>query len=269
MAINSLPSLGDREFSQLQRLMVEASGIHMSEHKRPLIAGRLLRRLRVLGVPSYSDYMALLDDAQHVDERRLVIDLLTTNETFFFREPQHFTFLASWLEQQQGSLRLWSAACSSGEEPYSLAMVMAEHAKTKDWSILASDLSQRMLEKARNAIYPLDEAKAFAPGWLKRHCRRGIGEYEGQFRIVSELRSRVLTREINLMRPLPTDLGRYDVIFLRNVLIYFSPEDKRAIVARLLQQLEPHGLLFVGHAESLHGLDLAIRTVAPSVYKHR
>ena len=269
MAVASLPSLGDREFSQLQRLMVDESGIHMTEHKRPLIAGRLLRRLRILGLHSYSEYMALLEDKQHADERRLVIDLLTTNETFFFREPQHFTFLANWLSTHSEPLRLWSAACSSGEEPYSLAMVMAEHATHKDWSILASDLSQRMLEKASAAIYPLDEAKSFAAGWLKRHCRRGIGEYEGQFRIEPDLRARVITREINLMRPLPADVGRYDIIFLRNVLIYFSPEDKRAIVARLLQQLEPNGLLFVGHAESLHGLDLPISTVAPSVYQAR
>lgn len=269
VTVVSLPILGDREFQQLQQLMVEASGIHMTEHKRPLMAGRLLRRLRVLGLSSYSEYMALLNNKQHVEERRLVIDLLTTNETFFFREPQHFAFLLRWLATRQGQVRLWSAACSSGEEAYSLAMVMAEHARTKDWSILASDLSQRMLEKAREAIYPMDEAKTFTPGWLKRYCRRGVGDYEGQFRVEPELRNRVTTREVNLMRPLPADIGQYDVIFLRNVLIYFSPEDKRSIVARILEQLRPEGMLFIGHAESLHGLDLPIRTLAPSVYQTR
>lgn len=269
MTADNLPILGDREFLQLQRLMVEVSGIHLSEHKRPLMAGRLLRRLRDLGLPSYRDYLTLLDDRQHAKERRLVVDLLTTNETFFFREPQHFSFLSRWLETRPGPLRLWSAACSSGEEPYSLAMVMAEHARHKDWSILASDLSQRMLEKARDAIYPLEESKTFAAGWLQRHCRRGIGDFEGMFRIEPALRARVLTREINLMRPLPGDIGTYDVIFLRNVLIYFAPQDKRNIVARLLEQLHPDGLLFIGHAESLQGLDLPLRSVAPSVYQLR
>jgi chemotaxis protein methyltransferase CheR len=269
MASATLPVLGDREFKHLQALMAEVSGIRMSEHKRPLMAGRLMRRLRVLGLSSYSDYLALLSDSKQQEERRLVIDLLTTNETYFFREPQHFSFLTNWLGGQQGPLRLWSAACSSGEEPYSLAMVLAEHARHEDWSILASDLSLRMLERARAAVYEMQEAKEFPAGWLQRHCLRGIGEYEGKFRMAPALRARVTLREINLMRPLPEDADGFDLIFLRNVLIYFAPEDKRAIVERLLERLRPGGLLFIGHAESLHGLGLPLRTVAPSVYRQQ
>lgn len=269
MRETSLPTLGEREFHKLQRLMADASGISLADNKRSLVAGRLLRRLRVLGLPGYGDYLSLLEDPAQLEERRLVIDLLTTNETYFFREPQHFDFLANWLPTRQGSLRLWSAACSSGEEAYSLAMVLAEHAGRRDWSILASDLSRLVLTKASNAIYPMNEAENLPAGWLQRHCRRGIGEYAGQFRICNELRSRVATREINLMRPLPEDIGQFDLIFLRNVLIYFAPEEKQAIVSRLLASLRSDGLLFIGHAESLHGLDLPLCVVAPSVYRLR
>ena len=124
-----------------------------------------------------------------------------------------------------------------------------------------------MLEKAEAAIYPLDESSSFPPGWLKRHCLRGIGEHEGAFRFGQDLRERVRFRELNLMRPLPEDIGRFDVIFLRNVLIYFCAEDKRAIVARLIERLRVGGLLFIGHAESLHGFGLPLRSVASSVFE--
>ena len=266
MPTSSLPVLGEQEFRFLQQLMVEASGIHLSDSKRPLVAGRLMRRLRALNLSSYRDYLLLLKDPTKQTEQRLVIDLLTTNETYFFREPQHFQFLARWLDGRREPLRIWSAACSSGEEPYTLAMVLAEHGPA-DWSILGSDLSRTVLEKAEAAIYPLDESSNFPPGWLKRHCLRGIGDHEGAFRLAQGLRERVRFRELNLMRPLPDDIGSYDVIFLRNVLIYFSAEDKRAIVARLIQRLRAGGLLFIGHAESLHGFGLPLRSVAASVFQ--
>lgn len=267
MSGSSLPALGDREFRVLQTLMAEVSGIQMSEGKRPLIAGRLMRRLRTLGLATYADYLTLIDRPDQEQERRLVVDLLTTNETYFFREPEHFTFFAKWLGSHNGPVRLWSAACSSGEEPFTLAMVLAEHARTDDWSILASDLSQTVLAKAREAIYPLEQASDFPAGWLQRYCLRGTGEHEGKLRMSRELRERVKLRELNLMRPLPGNLGMQDVIFLRNVLIYFSPQDKRAIVARLLEKLRPGGLLFIGHAESLHGMGLPLAAVSPSVLR--
>jgi len=210
----------------------------------------------------------LLEQPEQQTERRLVVDLLTTNETFFFREPQHFRYLADWLREQRRPLRLWSAACSSGEEPYSLAMLLAEHAAHDDWRILASDLSQRMLEKARSAIYPLDGSHNFPPGWLQRYCLKGVDQQEGMFRVVASLRQRVALRELNLMRELPGDLPLFDVIFLRNVLIYFNPADKRAIVARLIERLRPGGLLFIGHAESVQGFELPLKSLAPSVLRH-
>jgi chemotaxis protein methyltransferase CheR len=262
-----LPVLGERDFRTLQALMAEASGIRLAPAKRPLVAGRLLRRLRVHDLTEYADYLALIRRPEHDRERRLVIDLLTTNETCFFREPAHFRFLEQYLGRRDGPLRLWSAACSSGEEPYSLAMVLAEHSRHDDWRILASDLSQTMLSQARDAIYSLDETANFPPGWLQRYCLKGTGEHAGKLRIGQSLRQRLDFREINLMRPLPGTIGPQDIIFLRNVLIYFSREDKFTIVRRILERLRQGGLLVIGHAESLHGLELPLRVVAPSVYQ--
>jgi chemotaxis protein methyltransferase CheR len=266
-AVFKLPELGDHEFRRLQGLMLEASGIALAANKRPLVAGRLMKRLRHHGLHSYSQYLQMLDQPACLDERRLVVDLLTTNETYFFREPVHFTFLAQWLARRKGPVRIWSAACSSGEEPYSLAMVAKDSALTQDWSIVASDLSLSMLERARSGIYDLGQAKYFPEGWLPRFCLKGIGDMSGRFRVQPALRERVSLREVNLVQPLPEGLGPFDVIFLRNVLIYFNQDEKQRIVQRLIRQLVPGGLLFIGHAESVHGFDLPLRLLSPSVYQ--
>jgi len=263
-----LPALGESEFRRLQRLMAEASGIHMAPNKRPLVAGRLLKRLRHYRLDSYAEYLELLDQPLYQKERRLVIDLLTTNETYFFREHPHFDFFGTWLRQRKGPLRIWSAACSSGEEPYSLAMAASECATTSDWSIVGSDLSQSMLQRAREGIYDMAQAKYFPKDWLQRYCLRGVDDMEGRFRVQSSLRARVELREINIIQPLPEDLGQFDAIFLRNVLIYFSNEEKNRIVQRLMSHLRPGGLFFIGHAESIHGFDLPLRLLNPSVYEY-
>ncbi|MGY2169746.1 CheR family methyltransferase [Pseudomonas gingeri] len=262
-----LPTLGDSEFRRLQTLMAEASGIVLAPNKRPLVAGRLMKRLRHYQLDNYTEYLQMLDQPAYLKERRLVVDLLTTNETYFFREHPHFDFLGTWLARQKGPLKFWSAACSSGEEPYSMAMVIQEHLRGGDWSILASDLSLSMLEKAAEGIYDMAQAKYFPQGWLQRHCLSGVGDMSGRFRVQAALRERVSLREINIVQPLPDGLGLFDVIFLRNVLIYFNNEEKQRIVQRLVNQLRPGGLLFIGHAESIHGFDLPVRLLNPSVYE--
>lgn len=262
-----LPKLSDDEFRYLQQIMLQVSGIKMADSKRTLVAGRLMSRLRALDQGDFYEYVSFLRQPANEEERRLVVDLLTTNETYFFREPQHFTFLGEWAAARRGPLHLWSAASSSGEEAYSMAMTLAEHARTPHWSIFATDLSRRVLERARQAIYPLDQAAQFPQGWLKSHCLRGVADYEGSFRIGQPLRHRVAFAELNLMRDLPEEVGPFEVIFLRNVLIYFNQEDKRSIVRRLVERLRPGGLLFIGHAESLHGFQLPLRNVRPSVFE--
>lgn len=262
-----MPTLGDSEFRQLQKMMAEASGIQLADNKRPLVAGRLMKRLRHYRLGSFREYLQLIEQPQYRQEKRLVIDLLTTNETYFFREHPHFDFLGQWAARQRGSLRLWSAACSSGEEPYSIAMVLSEHAATKDWSITGSDLSLSVLKKAQDGIYDLAQAKYFPEGWLQRYCLSGIGDMSGRFRVQAALRERLTLREVNLVQPLAEDLGPFDAIFLRNVLIYFDGDEKKRILQRVIGQLRPGGLLFIGHAESIHGLQLPVRLVQPSVYE--
>jgi chemotaxis protein methyltransferase CheR len=269
MPASHLPKLSDADFRGLQQMMLQASGIRMAEQKRTLMAGRLMCRLRALDLNSYSAYMQILNDPRELEERRLVIDLLTTNETYFFREPQHFQVLGEWLSQQRRPLHMWSAASSSGQEAFTMAMVAAQHARSADWSIFASDLSRRVLETARRGTYPMEQADNFPAGWLKRYCQRGVEDSEGLFRMGQELRHRVTFAEVNLMRPLPTGVGPFDVIFLRNVLIYFAQDEKRAITQRLVERLNPGGLLFIGHAESLHGFDLPLRTLRPSVFERQ
>ena len=267
MPHSNLPKLSDGDFRYLQQMMLKVSGILMAESKRTLVAGRLMSRLRELNQGDFYEYVNFLRQPVNENERRTVIDLLTTNETYFFREPQHFTFLGDWVATQRGPLHLWSAASSSGEEAYSMAMTLAERARTPHWSIFASDLSLRVLERARQAIYPLEQARQFPADWLQRHCLRGVNQHEGSFRIGQPLRHRVAFAELNLMRDLPAEVGPFNVIFLRNVLIYFNAPDKRAIVQRLVERLRPGGLLFIGHAESLHGFELPLRSLRPSVFE--
>jgi len=263
-----LPTLDDSDFLRLQKLMADASGIILAPTKRPQVAERLIPRLHHYRLDNYSDYLCLLDPPCNVEERRLMVESLTSNETYFFREHPHFDYLGSWLAGQQGPLKLWSAACSSGEEPYSLAMVAQEHLHNSDWSILASDLSLSMLEKAATGIYDMAQAKYFPQDWLNRHCLSGTGDMSGHFRVQRALRERVRLRAINIVRPLPDDLGVFDVIFLRNVLIYFNNDEKQRIVHRMVNRLRPGGLLFIGHAENIHGFDLPLRLLDPAVYEH-
>lgn len=259
--------LDDREFGQFQSWLHRAAGINLSPAKKALVAGRLFKRLKHYELKSYGEYFKLIMSDQRKGELQVALDLLTTNETYFFREHPHFDFFGEWLAEQRGPIKIWSAACSSGEEPYSLAMVASESARTQDWSIVASDLSQSMLARARDGIYDMAQAKYFPQGWLKRHCLNGVGDMSGRFRVQAALRERVSLREINITQPLPEPLGPFNVIFLRNVLIYFNNEEKQRIVRRLITQLTVGGLLFIGHAESIHGFDLPMRLVCPSVYE--
>jgi chemotaxis protein methyltransferase CheR len=260
-------TLSAESFRAVTDLFHRVSGIRLGPAKQALVAGRLQRLAQSAGEADMNAYVARLLSGGNEAELTRVVDRLTTNETYFFREPQHFQWLARHVAQAgRGELRVWSAASSSGEEAYSLAMVLAEHAAA-GWSVLGTDLSTAMVTAARRALYPLSRARDLPPALLKRWCLKGEGRYEGHLLIAKALRQHVEFRTLNLTETLP-DLGRFDIVFLRNVLIYFDPPAKVAIVRRVLAQLKPDGLLFTGHAESLANLDLPVRTVAPAVYAH-
>ncbi|QYX46678.1 protein-glutamate O-methyltransferase CheR [Pseudomonas tussilaginis] len=262
-----LPALNDAQFLELQSLVERASGVILLSERRAVIAARLARRLRHYKLATFSDYLLLLARPDQGVERQRVIELLVAKETYFFREHPHFEFLAHWLATKTGPVQLWSAACASGEEAYSLAMVASEHARNDNWHVLASDISPDMLERTRHGIYDIAQARYFPEGWLQRYCQWGIGEMAGRLQVQTSLRERVSVRQINLIRPLPDDLGVFDVIVLRNLLSYFSQDDKQQVVQRLLTRLRPGGLLLIGHSESIHGLDLPIRPILPSVFE--
>jgi chemotaxis protein methyltransferase CheR len=265
----SMVSLSDAEFVQIRDLIYSKAGISMSTAKKSLVVGRLAKRLRAHNLASYSDYLRLLDSGEHPDEMQMAVDLLTTNETYFFREPKHFTFLQERILPQHAAgrpFRVWSAASSSGQEPYSIAMILAQHLGHQPWEVLASDISLRVLEKARVGHYPMEQAKNIPPHYLSDYCLKGVGSHEGTFLINRQLRERVTFQQINLNTSLP-QTGEFDLVFLRNVMIYFDTETKRQVVRRLMERIKPGGHLFIGHSESLNGIVDYFQTVMPSVYR--
>ena len=263
-------TLSDREFAQFRQLIYDIAGISLSEAKKPLVAGRLSKRLREFELDSYGDYFRRL--SKNPAELQTCVDLLTTNETYFFREPKHFDFLRERLSQPGlvptgRPLRIWSGACSSGEEPYSIALLLADVLGEKPWEILASDISQRVLERARAGVYDLQDSENIPRRMLVRHCFRGVGANEGTLLIDPALRRRVRFEQINLNNPLP-EVGLFDVIFLRNVMIYFDGDTKRQVVKRLLSRLRPGGYFLISHSESLNGIDDTLKVVKPSIYRN-
>ena len=260
-------TLTAHEFGLFRDMIFEVAGIHMADAKRPLVTGRLAKRVRERGEASYGAYFHSL--RTDPEEMQVAVDLLTTNETYFFREPKHFEFLSDVILPElrgRGTVRIWSGACSSGEEPYTIAMTMAEKLGDRPWALLASDISMRMLEKARTGLYPVADEQGIPRALLRKYCLRGVGRNEGTFLIDPALRARVQFRQVNLNAPLPA-LGEFDVIFLRNVMIYFTPETKRQVAQRLLALLRPGGWFIVSHSENLNGITDAVKSVKPSIYR--
>jgi len=265
----STTAITDAEFSRFQRFIYDAAGINLSSAKKAMVCGRLSKRLQAHNLDSYADYFALLSSGKVAGEVQTAIDLLTTNETYFFREPKHFDLLRKLALQAapgKQSFRVWSAASSTGEECYSIAMVLADCLGDGPWDVMGSDISSRVLQRARTGHYPMERARHVPPDYLKRFCLKGHGEQEGTLLVERKLRSRVNFTQVNLNADLP-QLGSFDVIFLRNVMIYFNAETKQKVVARVLAQLKPGGYFLVGHSESLNDLTTAVQQVAPSVYR--
>ena len=262
-------TITDKEFSQFQRFIFDAAGISMANGKQALVSGRLAKRLAHFQLDSYGDYLRLLESRSQPAELQIAVDLLTTNETYFFREPKHFNLLrelAGEARQANKMMRVWSAACSSGEEPYSIAMVLADILGEAQCEVLGTDISTRMLERARCGHYPMERASGVPEAYLKRFCLKCQGSESGTLLVERGLRSRLQLQHMNLNEPLPK-IGQFDVIFLRNVMIYFNLETKRQVVARILQQLKPGGYLLIGHSETLNDINDTVRAVAPSIYR--
>lgn len=264
-------TITDTEFSRFQRFIFDAAGITLSPAKKALVCGRLSKRLQAHRLDTFGAYFELLSSGHAGDEVQTAVDLLTTNETYFFREPKHFEVLRELATEAAGRaqpFRVWSAASSSGEECYSIAMVLSDcmGASQTAWDVVGSDISTRVLNRARTGHYPLERTRNIPAGYLKRFCLRGHGEQDGTLLVERALRSRVRFAQVNLNTELPR-LGTFDVVFLRNVMIYFNGETKRQVVARVLSLLKPGGHLLIGHSESLNDISTAVEQLAPSIYR--
>jgi chemotaxis protein methyltransferase CheR len=265
-------------YRTLADLVYQHSRIHLGSDKQPMLANRLRKRLRALGLTTYDEYCSVLHSAKGPDEIEQLVDLISTNHTRFFREPEHFTFLTgrilpdlvSRLATEGKPLRVWCAAASSGEEPYTLAIVLSEYFREHpavEWQLEASDISHRMLEHAEQGIYPLDTRHGLAPELLQRHFQRGVNVRTGKCRIKAELRRRVRFQRINLFQPEYPVPPEQHLLFCRNVMIYFDPSSRATLVHRLTRQLAPGGFLFIGHSESLMGIRHELEPVRQSVFR--
>lgn len=263
------PPINERDFQAIRTWIHRLAGIHLSNQKKALVVGRLASRLHHHQLTSYGEYFRLLESGLHPAEVQIAIDRLTTNETHFFREPKHFDFLRDKILRgglMRSPFRAWSAASSTGEEPYSIAMTLAAALGEAPWEVVASDLSSRVLERARAGHYSLARAKSIPRPMLQAYCLKGVGAQEGTFLVEPRLRSRVRFAQINLLGAIRS-IGAFDVIFLRNVMIYFDLSTKREVVASMLRHLRPKGYLIVGHSESLNGVSNAVDIVVPSIYR--
>ncbi len=264
------PEISDPEFRQFQQLIYKIAGISMADSKKVLLVGRLGKRLKAHNFSSFAEYYRYVTAAGHADELQTMVDLLTTNETYFFREQAHFDYLADVILAKHPPGRpfdVWSAASSTGEEIYTIAFTLADTLGIDaPWTITGSDISTQVLAVAERGHYWLDRTRGLPDSYLRKYCLKGVRTQEGSFMIAPEIKRHTRFRQVNLNRQLP-DMGKFHVIFLRNVMIYFDADTKREVVARLARQLHPGGYLIIGHSESLNGLTDTLRAVKPTIYQ--
>jgi chemotaxis protein methyltransferase CheR len=264
-------NLRDETFQKITALMHGAVGLSFADSKKPLVSTRLSGRIQRLGLDTFEDYYALISRADDGGEFQMAVDLLTTNETYFFREPAHYQLLADELSRTKPKrLRVWSAASSFGDEAYSTAMLLAELQQQGriggDWQILGTDISDRVLKSAVQGVYPQERMREVSAERLRRHVLRGEGESEGLVQVHPKLREHVRFGQLNLCQPVD-GIGPFDVVFLRNVLIYFDPPTKSAVVDRVLSQLTPGGLFFIGTAEGRVPCKTPLQVLAPGAFR--
>jgi chemotaxis protein methyltransferase CheR len=272
-------SLSPETFARLARFITGELGIKMPEHKSTMVESRLLRRVRELGLTSVEQYGRYFFETSSTVERQHLIDAITTNKTDFFREPAHFACLTNYVipslqrekRRSAGSrFQVWSAGCSTGEEPYTLAMVLSHYAAAApafDFHILGTDISTRVLERARNAIYTESQIAPLPSELREKYVWRGRRADDSRVRIAPAVRQRVTFHQLNFM---DEDYGVrdvFDAIFFRNVMIYFDRDTQEAVINKLCRNLAPGGYFFVGHSESLAGMNCRLDAVDAAVFR--
>lgn len=270
--------ISDELFARFRDLIYREAGIALTDGKKSLLVSRLAGRLRELGLPSFAEYYQLVEDPASTDERGRLLDRICTNETHFFRDPRQFQFLndvafprVEEAARRTGSkrVRAWSAACSTGEEPYSIAMAMLHRfPKSAGWQVevVASDLSNKVLAAARAGLWSIDKATDIPLHYRKAFMLRGTGSQTGKMKAGPEIRDVVSFTRLNLNDPVYPVSGVFDLIFCRNVLIYFDRDSKVRVVDRLMSHLAPGGCLFLGYAETTSTITDRLESVGPNVY---
>jgi chemotaxis protein methyltransferase CheR len=266
-------SLKEEEYQRFCTLIYDESGISLGNQKHSLLASRLSKRLRDLGLATFTEYYEMLIEDKTGEEFTRMLDLISTNKTDFFREPKHFDFLRERIVPELAGakrIRIWSSACSSGEEPYTIAMTLYDGIQSPaqwDIKILASDLSTRVLAKAAAGTYDEERVRAVPPDTVKRHFLRGRGESADLIKVKPHLMEMIHFQRMNLMDdrfPIKTPL---DLIFCRNVMIYFDHPTQETLVNKFHHYLKPGGYLFIGHSESLQWVKHPFEAVAPTIYR--
>jgi chemotaxis protein methyltransferase CheR len=270
MMMPATHELNDKQFRTISDLVYRHCGINLKDGKEALVKARLMKRLRAIGMDSVESYLQLIESKAGDHELDQMIDAMTTNKTSFFREIEHFKFLREMvLPQFKGKrMRFWSAACSSGEEPYSLAMLLREHLPEmdrKDVLILATDISRRMIEKGAKALYSEDSLKDLPLSYLQKYFVKARNT-ACAYKVSDPVRSMVRIARLNLMDSWPMK-GPFHVIFCRNVMIYFDRATQQRLINRFWELIEPGGYLFVGHSEGLSAITHKFKYVRPATYR--
>ena len=256
------------EFIQLQELIYKYLGIEIEEKQQDYLEFKLNERLEILDIKSFKEYFRFV--FKNKDERQNIVNLITTNETYFFREQKHFEFLQNEIipKIKYETFRCWSAASSTGVEAYSIAMVLESHLSSyKNYEIVASDINTEVLEIAKKAVYPIKLAQKIPKKYLQSYCQRGKNQFDGYFKVKEKIQEKVTFKKINLFEKVSEDIGKFDLIFLRNVILYFNDEEKKTILENTLKHLNDGGYLFMGHSESLSRITNKVVQVSPSIYK--
>lgn len=266
------------EYEYIRDLVYEQSRIKLGENKRELVMARVSKRLRALRIGSFGDYIQLLRTREGEREIVDLIDAISTNHTFFFREAAHFAFLmekalpeltAAPDFRNNREFRVWSAAASTGEEPYSIGICLSEYFEGHEgsWQLQCSDISTKVLKKAMDGVFAAERLNKMRRDWVGKYFQKGYGDYEGFYRIRDQVRSRMDFQRLNLLAPSYPFRQGFHVIFCRNVMIYFDRETQAELIARIVPLLVPGGYLFIGHAESLAGIKHELKMIQPATYR--
>lgn len=259
-------------FQKFRRIVHEHSGIYLNNTKQAMVSARIAKRMRILGIGNQRDYLDMLVNDKTGDEITKFLDVISTNVTSFFREEEHFEFLGErlteWIRQGKKKLRIWSAASSTGEEPYSIVMTVlaASIEKKFDFKVLATDISTRALAEASNGCYPETIMNSVPDSFKKRFFNKSKQDNGLYYQVRDTLKEHVLFRRLNLSKPPFPMKGRLDMVFCRNVMIYFNDETRTRLLSEIFRLLNPEGYLITGHAESLASIKTEFKCIKPSIY---